>query len=83
MSAAPPRACYTFPLEVQGSFEDAVLSATSWSQKDKDCMIHFYEMPRETGRRMVVSRGCGREGSHWLMGTQFLFGKMEKICGWW
>ena len=47
VSPAPPRACYTFPLEVGGSFEDTALSATSWSQKDKDGMTHFYEVPRD------------------------------------
>lgn len=34
---------------------------------------------------MVVAKGCGREGEMgcwYLMGTQFMFGKMRKFWRW-
>lgn len=48
------------------NLEDIILKLNKPAQKDKCCMTHVDEVPREveiidTERRMVVPRGCGVE----------------------
>ena len=52
------------------NLESIRLGEISQSQKDKYCMIHFYEVPRgvkliEAESRRVVPRGWGRVGEGW------------------
>ena len=75
VSPAPPRACYTFPLEVGGSFEDTALSATRWSQKDKDGMTHFCEVPRDR-KEDGGFQGLREEGEESLT-----HGDTVSVCG--
>lgn len=71
---------------------DLTVSEISQSQKDKYCMISFYEVLTtdkftKTESRMAVARGRGgevegRSGSYCLTGTRVSqFCKMEEFCG--
>lgn len=66
--------------------EDITLSKISQSPKDKFCVIHLYEVPREIKFmemecRMVAARGWRGEEmkSYWLMVIEVQFCKTEKF----